>query len=170
MSGVGCAVTDEVLTSEALVVRPSKARVLWLRRTRSNQVLDTPVADDATREIINNDCRGGLTGLLSTHFTGKWISSPEATYRASDKICQLEVARRCGFRVPGTLVSQSRHHALEFVASCNGNLAATTIVGARVRFCKRSSCPISNLEAIDDESFAAPTIFRSSSPDLSIFV
>jgi hypothetical protein len=34
-----------------------------------------------------------LAGLLATHFAGKWISTPDATYRASDKIGQLDAAR-----------------------------------------------------------------------------
>jgi glutathione synthase/RimK-type ligase-like ATP-grasp enzyme len=157
--GIAYDVKDEVLTSEGEAISLSKATLLWLRRTRANQILEAHVADEAAREIINNDCRGGLTGFLSTHFKGKWISTPEATYRSSDKIFQLNAAHQCGFRIPRTLVSQSRSQILEFFEACAGNMIVKTIVGAPQPFLQ--TVKISNLRSLDEASFnASPAIFQ----------
>lgn len=112
--GVNYAVTDRVLTSERSIVSISDANIVWFRRTSPRQRLDLVVENEAARSLIDNDCRGALNGLLTTHFHGKWISSPEATYRASDKIGQLEAALRRGFRVSRTLVT---HHARQYWSS-----------------------------------------------------
>ena len=64
--------------------------------------------------LINNDCRGAVNGILQAFFRGVWISSPEATDRASDKIYQLAVALENGFRVPETLIAQSQAEVAAF--------------------------------------------------------
>jgi glutathione synthase/RimK-type ligase-like ATP-grasp enzyme len=157
--GVAYDIEDEIITSEGLSIALSQAAVLWLRRTRANQILDFPVADDSAREIINNDSRGGFTGLLATHFKGKWISTPEATYRASDKIFQLHMAHSCGFRVPRTLISQSRERVMDFFEVCEGKMIVKTLVGAPSPFLQTVRLP--DPHAIDEASFAAaPAIFQ----------
>lgn len=157
--GIGDHIVDRVLTSDDLTVSISNASVIWLRRVGSRQSLVHPVEDGDALAIINNDCRGALTGLLSTHFKGLWISSLEATARASDKIGQLSVARACGFRVPRTLVSQSRQAVSELYQSCNGSIVVKTVVGAQGPFLQTVRLP--DPATMDDESFsAAPAIYQ----------
>ena len=55
-----------------------------------------------------------MAGILASSFAGQWISRPEATDRASDKIGQLAVAAGAEKWVPRTLVSQSREEVLAF--------------------------------------------------------
>ncbi|MCB5166464.1 hypothetical protein LG634_16660 [Streptomyces bambusae] len=79
--------------------------------------------------LVNNDCRGALAGILAASFHGTWISPPAATDRASDKIYQLWVARQAGFRVPRTLITQSRDEVLDFVREV-GRVIVKPVVGA----------------------------------------
>src|SRR5689334_20115000 len=113
---------DRIITSDGRAIAISQCRVIWLRRIRANQNLKSPLADDEGYDIVNNDCRGALSGYLATQFKGKWISHPEATSRASDKLYQQEVARLCGFRVPRTIVTQSAADVAEFFRICNGKI------------------------------------------------
>ena len=46
-----------------------------------------------------------MLGTLRTAFRGRWVSDPEATRRAENKLVQLVAAKAAGFRVPRTLVS-----------------------------------------------------------------
>jgi hypothetical protein len=127
-------VIDRLVTSEGKEISISGAKVIWLRRMRANQSLQFPLTDSAANEIINNDCRGGFSGFLATKFSGKWISDPEASIRASDKIHQLTIAERNGFRIPKTLVTQSYEDLLQFFEECNRQLIVKTVVGVNEPF------------------------------------
>jgi glutathione synthase/RimK-type ligase-like ATP-grasp enzyme len=155
---IGDSTPDKILTSEDQTVRISDANVVWLRTIRSNQILQHPVEDETASAIINNDCRGALLGLLATHFRGKWISTPEATYRGSDKVAQLNAAHECGFRIPRTLISQSRRDVLEFYESCQGEVIVKAIIGAPGPLLETRKL---HPERFDDASFAAaPAIYQ----------
>ena len=124
----------EVVTAGGSRVPISEGRVLWLRRPRANQTINSNLYDGDALDLINNDCRMGLTGTLATAFKGKWISSPEATAKGSDKIFQLGAARSCGFRVPDTLVTQQRQEVIDFYESHRGKIVVKTLAGAQGPF------------------------------------
>jgi glutathione synthase/RimK-type ligase-like ATP-grasp enzyme len=161
--GVNYPFQDEVLTSEGLHISISDAAVVWLRRGRANQAMELAVADATASSLIDNDCRGGLSGLLATHFDGSWVSRPEATHAAADKMHQLEVAHACGFRVPRTLVSQSRPQIKEFHEACGGEVIVKTLVGAPDAFLQ--AVRLEDPDAFDADSYAAaPAIFQECIP------
>lgn len=104
--------------------------VIWWRRVHSDQVLDEPIEDQYQLNLINNDCRGALNGILASCFKGKWVSTPDATDRASDKVYQLTVAREVGLRVPETLISQSMAEVAAFATRLDGRIIVKPVVGA----------------------------------------
>jgi hypothetical protein len=122
--------TATLLTSEGVAVAPEDADVLWWRRPRADQVITAHAGSTHERSLVNNDCRGALGGILAAAFDGQWISSPEATDRAADKVYQLAVAREAGFRVPRTLISQSRADVIAFTQQV-GRTIVKPVVGAR---------------------------------------
>lgn len=64
------------------------------------------VVEPQALEVVRNDCSAGFQGLLLAEFGGVWVSHPDATRRAENKLLQLRVAVQVGLRVPRTLVSQ----------------------------------------------------------------
>jgi glutathione synthase/RimK-type ligase-like ATP-grasp enzyme len=155
--------TDRLLASEGEYVAVSDASVLWFRRTSGRQRLRWPIDDERAVSIVDNDCRSALAGLLTTQFAGTWISTPDATFRASDKIGQLDAARGCGWRVPRTLVTQSRAAVIEFFEACNGSIVAKTVAGAPGPFLE--TVKLVDPRAYDKETFAAaPAIFQEYIP------
>ena len=161
--GINYDMNDRVITSGGQLVSIGDASVLWLRTVSGHQILDRPVDDEHARAIIENDARGGLLGYLSTHFRGRWISTPDATVRASDKIVQLQAALRCGFRVPKTLISQSRDDVKDFFEFCSRQVILKTIVGAPGPMLETRK--LRNPDEFDDDSFqAAPAIFQEYIP------
>lgn len=90
--------------------------VLWWRRSRSQQIFDDLQFPPDQEEVINNDSRSSLLGGFTTCFEGKWLSHPLATERAGNKLYQLTVARKNGFRIPRTLVSQDIESIRQFIA------------------------------------------------------
>jgi RimK-like ATP-grasp domain len=156
--GISYETPGRVIDSEGKEISVGDASVLWLRRVPSKQHLRWPIEDSFQSQIVHADCRGGAMGLLKTHFKGHWISSVDATIRASDKIWQLNVANECGFRVPRTLVTQSAKEVQTFFDSY-GPLVVKTVVGA--------SGPMLQTVRIDDpaafstdEYEAAPAIYQ----------
>ncbi len=150
---------DWIETHDGTKVTLSKTKVIWLRRFRARQRLRYPLTNEEGAEIVHNDCRGSLTGLLATKFFGKWISNPEASIRASDKIYQLKVAESEGFRIPMTLVSQSFQEIREFFHRCNGQMIVKTVVGVNEPFLK--TIKLNRLEDFSAEAFAAaPAIYQ----------
>jgi Glutathione synthase/Ribosomal protein S6 modification enzyme (glutaminyl transferase) len=130
-------------TSDGRLVRLEDASVVWWRRVRASQQDAASRESRSERNLVDNDCRGALTGILSTAFGGEWISHPEATDRASDKLYQLAVARRAGLRVPKTLVTQSRDEVARFREQV-GRIIVKPVVG--------TSGPLLFTQYLDDPS------------------
>lgn len=140
-------------------VAVSDADIIWLRRFRSQQRLRVPLSDEAAAQIVHNDCRGAIGGLLATKFDGRWISHPEASIRASDKIFQLTAAMKHGFRVPKTLVSQSADDIQRFFEECNGSIIVKSVVGVSEPFLR--TIRLTSLDSFTSEEFAAsPAIYQ----------
>ncbi|MEU0659495.1 ATP-grasp domain-containing protein [Streptomyces lavendulocolor] len=114
--------------SDGRLVRLEDASVIWWRRVRAAQKDAESRVSTSERNLVNNDCRGALTGILCTEFAGEWVSHPEATDRASDKLYQMAVAQRAGFRVPRTLVTQSRDEVVSFLRHV-GRMIVKPVVG-----------------------------------------
>lgn len=104
--------------------------VIWWRRSPRADLLRIPpeVTDEAARDLIANDIRATLVGSLLTEFSGAWISHPESTRRAENKLVQLKVAREAGFTVPETLVSQDPLAIRDFVAR-RGSVVVKPVAG-----------------------------------------
>lgn len=108
----------------------NELQVLWWRRSRAQQIFDGVEYPPDQEDIINNDCRSTLTGGVSTCFQGFWLSHPQATERAGNKLFQLAIAKKHGFRVPRTLISQDPASVMQFVASLpNQRAIVKTVAG-----------------------------------------
>jgi glutathione synthase/RimK-type ligase-like ATP-grasp enzyme len=153
---------DFIVNTEGREVSVSSSRLAWLRRPRGLQNI-CDIDDDKVREIINNDCRGAFTGILQSRFRGKWISAPEATYRASDKIYQLSIAAEVGFRIPRTLVSQSREEVIKFWSQNDNGIIVKAVVGAHQTFLLTRQ--LKNPRIFTESAYmAAPAIYQEFIP------
>ncbi|MEU4497861.1 hypothetical protein AB0F96_31655 [Streptomyces sp. NPDC023998] len=119
-----------IRSSEGIAIPIKDASLVWWRRVRADQEATVHATGEHERSLVNNDCRGALAGALAAEFQGQWISPPDATDRAADKLYQLAVAKQAGFRVPQTLVSQSREEVVAFTQQV-GRAIVKPVVGAR---------------------------------------
>jgi len=103
----------ELVDRSAKRIRPGNCAVAWYRRVGFHQAT-AQSADEAESDLINNDCRAAFAGLFATRFKGTWVSEPDATANAENKLLQLDTARRVGLRIPETLVSQNPDDVLRF--------------------------------------------------------
>ena len=113
-------------------IRPADASVTWWRRLNGAQRVPAEV-DPAAHELVTRDSRASLLGLIATEFTGRYVSDPEATRAAENKLVQLRAAARVGLRVPDTLVSSDPARVREFCDAHDWRVVAKTVSGAGPR-------------------------------------
>ena len=114
---------------EALNV--SKLDVIWWRRVGFPQEIPPDITDPIHRDVIENDCRAALLGLLLNEFRGTWINHPVNTSLAENKLVQLRAAQQGGFRVPRTLVSQDPVSIRQFCAALDYKVVVKAVRGTR---------------------------------------
>jgi len=123
------------------LVEPSGLDAIWYRRLGRQQLIPEAADPKYTAEI-DAACWTALQGHLLTEFRGCWVSDPEATELAGNKLVQLRAAQRAGLRIPATLVSQDPARIREFCSAhpgaiikpvrTRGDLAVTAVVSAEL--------------------------------------
>jgi glutathione synthase/RimK-type ligase-like ATP-grasp enzyme len=136
----------------------SELDALWWRRAPGVQVGSTD-ADSEVGEAIDRDCDACLLGALLCSFRGHWISHPTATALAANKLVQLQLARRCGFVIHDTLITQDLTAVTDFARSHADGVIVKAIRGPRKRtlFTRLLS---SEHIASQFETAAAPAIYQ----------
>lgn len=117
---------DGVLATPHREVRLSDIRSVWYRHP-SHFELPAGMSGPERRHAAA-EARCGLAGVLSS-LAVLWVNYPA---RESDalKPRQLDVARRCGLRVPDSLVTSNPDGVREFARSIDGALAGKTLAAA----------------------------------------
>lgn len=83
--------------------REVSPRAIWYRRVRTParpEQMDAGIYDFCLREN-----RAALLGGLITQKEARWMSSPDAIWKAEFKPYQLRVAQDIGFKIPKTIIS-----------------------------------------------------------------
>lgn len=133
--------------------------LLWWRRLTGEPRLPAPLTDAAARDVVVNDSRAALEGLLLTDFAGIWLSRPEATRAAQNKLVQLRAAERAGLRVPRTLVSQDPGAVRRFCADLGWRVVVKTVAGTRLTPLMTGAVT-PDLVASDDAVRLSPAIYQ----------
>ena len=105
--------------------------VIWWRRVGYPQRVPTTITDAAQIDLIDNDCRVALAGILLNEFRGTWINHPVNTLLSQNKLVQLRAAKSAGFRVPRTLVSQNPIAVRNFCEGLDYNVVVKSISGTQ---------------------------------------
>lgn len=117
---------DGVLDTGYCQVRLGEIRSVWYRHP-SHFVLPDGMSGPERRHAAA-EARCGLAGVLSS-LDALWVNYPA---RESDalKPRQLQVARRCGLRVPDALVTNRPDAVRGFATAVGGALAGKTLAAA----------------------------------------
>ncbi|MGH3973313.1 MAG: MvdC/MvdD family ATP grasp protein [Pseudonocardiaceae bacterium] len=117
---------DGVLATDYREVLLSSIRSVWYRHP-SHFVLSEQLSGPERRHATA-EARCGLAGVLSS-LDVLWVNHPA---RESDalKLHQLQVARRCGLKVPDSLVTNKSSSVRKFSTRVGGTLAGKTMAAA----------------------------------------
>jgi glutathione synthase/RimK-type ligase-like ATP-grasp enzyme len=136
---------------------------IWFRRWNHPQRAVSELADVAQVEVVNRSCATTLLGGLLTSFDGGWVSRPEATRRAENKLVQLRAAQAAGFAVPQTLVSQDPQAIRAFCAGLTSPAVIKAVQGTPHGQLFTVRVTADHL-ADDDALRICPTIFQEYVP------
>ncbi|MGI9063364.1 MAG: ATP-grasp ribosomal peptide maturase [Pseudonocardiaceae bacterium] len=117
---------DGVLATDHREVRLSDIRSVWYRHP-SNFVFPAGMSGPERRHATA-EARCGLAGVL-TSLEVLWVNYPAKESDAL-KPRQLQVARRCGLKVPEALVTNRPESVRDFARSVDGALAGKTLAAA----------------------------------------
>ncbi|MFI0206810.1 MULTISPECIES: hypothetical protein [Streptomyces] len=107
-------VASTLKSSESHLVDIIRLDSIWYRRAIDSNPTSKPPLDPASTKFVSANIHTTIQGALDASFIGKWIDDPYSTHRAENKLLQLAVASRVGFRIPETLVSQDLDGIREF--------------------------------------------------------
>lgn len=91
----------------------SAIQAVWYRRTEAFDLSD--IEDKSYRKFAAAECRHFMRELWFSLAHARWVSPPDAIYCASVKLEQLHRAKRHGFRVPRTLVTNDPAAVVKFI-------------------------------------------------------
>ena len=103
----GLSISDENWT-----ILGSQVKSVWYRRSVAPNLPEE--LDPGTRDFCERESRAFLEGTLATLPTQRWLSVPQAVWRAERKPYQLAVATRLGFTLPDTLMTNDQTTARRF--------------------------------------------------------
>jgi glutathione synthase/RimK-type ligase-like ATP-grasp enzyme len=125
--------TSTIITREKEHIAIRDLDVIWWRRFNYPQIIQEQITDNTVIDLINNDCSDALLGAMVNGFSGTWINDPFATRKAENKLIQLKVAKRAGFNIPRTIVSQDPEKIKKFCKLLNNNVIVKPIKGTNLR-------------------------------------
>jgi glutathione synthase/RimK-type ligase-like ATP-grasp enzyme len=104
---------DAFLTVRGTVIPLLSIDGVWYRRTETFGLPASLSADE--RRVARAECREFVEGLWSQLASARWVSTPAAIRAASSKAEQLLRARRLGFDIPETCLSNDASAVRAFV-------------------------------------------------------
>ncbi|WP_067893392.1 hypothetical protein [Nocardia vaccinii] len=131
------------------------ASVWWRRPHQTVVPSGVRRADDDYRQA---ECDGFLQGLLWS-IPAVWVNDPGTDRTATRKIVQLETARRAGFVIPETLVTNDPDEARSFVGSRPGPVVYKRTGTGPAEFSETRVVTPADLARLDTIR-SAPTTFQ----------
>lgn len=138
---------------------------VWFRRTKLPEIKGLS-SEEAI--YVLNDINSFLSNIFSI-LPARWLSRPASVYEAENKLLQLKTARRIGFTIPDTLVTNSRADLKSFYNENGGDIVIKPISQTRISSKEDSAFiftnPVSqNLIDRIEEFDLAPCIFQRNIP------
>lgn len=128
--------TDELFLSEGFTYFSDREQILrlgdgekiscaniksiWNRRPQTPKISHL-VSDSGVRTFCEREAESGMFGFL--HSLGvPWVNHPEKNAMAKHKVLQMQLARRIGFTIPDTCISNSSADVSEFMRNHPGGV------------------------------------------------
>ncbi len=152
---------------------------IWYRRVRTPA--RPPEVSEGDYAFSIRESRAAISGFLLGGLArpARWMSSPDAVWRAEHKLLQLAVASRLGFEVPETILTNDPHIIRAAFDQFGGAMIAKPVKsgyyedGTEGRAIFTSQVLREHLESLSNKTEICPTLFQPLIPkaiDLRITV
>jgi hypothetical protein len=102
---------------------------VWFRRTM------VPLLEGCGYDImmyLQNEYNALLSNIYHVLSPTKWLSEPRYVYEAENKLLQLMIARRIGFIIPDTIISNSKEEVIRFFNKNKSNVIIKPLSQGRI--------------------------------------
>lgn len=123
------------------ILNENSYKSVWFRRTKLPEIEGLSRAE---KIYVLSEIDGFLKNIFSI-LPAKWLSPPAAVYEAENKLLQLKTAQRIGFRIPNTLVTNSKVDLINFHQMNNRDIVIKPLSQTRISDDKEASCIFTNL-------------------------
>ena len=138
---------------------------VWFRRTKM------PEIEGLSKEekiYVLNEIDGLFKNIFSS-LPAKWLSPPVSVYQAENKLLQLKTAKRIGFKIPNTLVTNSKRELKSFYSENGRDIIIKPLSQTRVSNDENTAFIFTNVvpqNLIDqlEEFDLTPCIFQRNIP------
>jgi len=120
---------DKDLSSRVLGENNYKS--VWFRRTKRPEI---PNLKKEERTYVLAETESLLKNIFLSITPSKWLSYPMFVYEAENKILQLKTARELGFKIPKTLITNSKEELKKFFKLCRGNVIIKPLSEGKVLY------------------------------------
>lgn len=102
---------------------------VWFRRTKLPEVEGENLSE---KLYLANEYDALLSNFYDSIQSKKWLSHPNFIYRAENKVYQLKLAKKLGFNVPRTIITNDFIELEKFIQSCNSNIIIKPLSMGRI--------------------------------------
>jgi glutathione synthase/RimK-type ligase-like ATP-grasp enzyme len=103
---------------------------VWFRRTK---LPDLQVENESEKLYFLGEYDSLLNNLFMQLNTKKWLSNPTFVYQAENKIFQLQIAQKIGFKIPDTIITNQHSVLKGFLSKHNNNIIVKPLSQGRIR-------------------------------------
>lgn len=103
---------------------------VWFRRTK---LPDIEVTDQGQKMFLLADYESLFDNLFNLIKSKKWLSHPTNILRAENKLYQLQKAKKIGFNLPDTIVTNNHTELIDFILNNGNNVIIKPIRQGRIQ-------------------------------------
>lgn len=134
---------------------------VWFRRTRLPHIEGLKAEE---KQYILNEYDSLLKNIFSSLNTN-WLSEPKYVYNAENKVLQLKLAKKVGFNIPKTIITNDKEKIKEFYIENNQDIIIKPLAQTRVNYRNNAAFIFTNIvkkELIDsiEQYDINPCIFQ----------
>ena len=117
------------------MVSSTDIKSVWYRRPNS---LHLKLKDPVQRTYAEEEIKNLLEGLWMSMPDAFWLNNPIYLNAARKKVYQLFLAKKSGFRIPKTIITNHPERVREFFNECGGRIIFKAIQGELLDYGEKS--------------------------------
>lgn len=138
---------------------------IWFRRTKLPEIKGLKKEE---QYYILNETESLFENIFSS-ISSRWLSSPTSIYKSENKLLQLKTAIKIGFKIPKTLITNSKKELQQFYNNCNQSIILKPISQTKIQYNEGNEFiftnPIPEKYIKDIESYdLTPCIYQENIP------